>query len=175
MSPGTQFANLLVSFCACKPAQYWVAGRTLPEAWRDCNKAEWLLWLAVAFGVDHRTIVLASAACSREALVFVPKGEDRPRLAIEAMERGEPQEVLNEHFWACLEAAKGVFGPARYAMNSAGCSPSVKEPEELVWEIDCAVRYAVMAGCRPIVLADLVRKIIPLEMIVAAFEKTLKT
>ena len=58
-----------------------------PEAlWTACPRGDWLLWLAGTAGVDRRAVVNAACACAREALVHVPDGEDRPRLAIEAAE-----------------------------------------------------------------------------------------
>ena len=30
---------------ACKEAREWVGGRTLAEAWAECKRPDWMLWL----------------------------------------------------------------------------------------------------------------------------------
>ena len=52
------------------------------------ERADWLLWWAARTPVNlHQSLVLAACDCARTALQYVPAGEDRPRLAIEAAER----------------------------------------------------------------------------------------
>lgn len=46
-----------------------------------------MLWLADRVEVDRRLIVRAACACARPGLKFIPKGELRPRIAIETAER----------------------------------------------------------------------------------------
>ena len=43
-----------------------------------------MLWFAFRVGAKRKDMILAACACAERALRFVPKGEDRPRLAIEA-------------------------------------------------------------------------------------------
>jgi hypothetical protein len=72
---------------ACSEAREWVGELTALQAWKQCQRADWLLWWAARTKANERTaVVLAACACARTALRFVPKGEERPRLAIEAAE-----------------------------------------------------------------------------------------
>ena len=77
---------------ACPEAVEWVGKRDLATAWQDCERADWLLWLCGMMADKDGwpscpQVVLAACACARRALRFVPAGEDRPRLAIEAAEQ----------------------------------------------------------------------------------------
>ena len=40
-----QFNNLLVKFGACPDAVKWATGKTLRQAWDECERADWLFWL----------------------------------------------------------------------------------------------------------------------------------
>ena len=73
---------------ACESAREWAATRTSAEAvWTECERGDWLLWLAARAGVDRREVVLAACAVARTALQYVRAGEERPRIAIETAER----------------------------------------------------------------------------------------
>lgn len=85
--------DLLVELRACDGARLWVGDRTVTEAWRDCERADWMLWL-LAMMIDepgwptHQEVVKLAAMCARTALRFEPEGERIiPLAAIEATER----------------------------------------------------------------------------------------
>ena len=74
---------------ACSEALAWL--RTQPDAataWEACERPDWLIWwLKRQPATDRKTLVRIACACARTALRFVPKDEERPRLAIETTER----------------------------------------------------------------------------------------
>jgi hypothetical protein len=66
---------------ACGDARRWARGRTLPAAWAECRRPDWMLWLASRMAGDPgwptvREVVLAAAACAETALPFA--GRLRP-------------------------------------------------------------------------------------------------
>ena len=82
----------LRSLGACCESLEWIGDRDLVTAWTECPRGDWLLWLAAKVGIDRRRLVMTACATAREAMQFVPAGEDRPRIAIETAEawcRGE--------------------------------------------------------------------------------------
>lgn len=81
------FREHMISLHACSAALHWLGNRTASKAWAECERADWLLWWAARDGADHVVMVRAACACARRSLRFVPAGEDRPRLAIEATEQ----------------------------------------------------------------------------------------
>jgi len=60
--------------------------RSYTRAWHLCERGDWLLGIAAIIGADHKLVVRAGCDCARTALRYIPEGEHRPRLAIEATE-----------------------------------------------------------------------------------------
>lgn len=89
MRHATSLRSRLADLHACADAIAWVGDRDLAAAWAECPRGDWMLWLASRMGVDRRLLVLAACDCAR---VVLPRGDARPRHAIETAEawaRGE--------------------------------------------------------------------------------------
>lgn len=71
---------------ACPDALEWLGDRDAITAWRECHRADWMLWGALKIGIDRRLVTQMTCACARTVLHLVPDGEDRPRIAIETSE-----------------------------------------------------------------------------------------
>lgn len=73
----------------CSEAREWMLAQpgSAYDMWRRCDRGDWLLWLAARAGVGRRLVVLAACDCAETALVHVPSGEERPRIAIETARR----------------------------------------------------------------------------------------
>jgi hypothetical protein len=71
---------------ACRESLKWLEGRDLTQAWAECERGDWLLWLAATAGIDRKRLVMAACACARLALVHVRAGEEIPRITIETTE-----------------------------------------------------------------------------------------
>jgi hypothetical protein len=130
---------------ACSEAIAWLEAQdgSLYDAWRRCERGDWLLWLAARVGVDRRLVVLAACDCAEPALVHVPAGEDRPRVAIETARR-----------WAAGEATlEEVRSAAAYAARAAR-----------------AARAADAADAADAAYARLVRARIPWRLVRGALE-----
>ena len=107
---------------ACSDAVQWVAKRDLATAWQECPRGDWLLWLCAkqigeAGWPTHQQVVLAACACAETALPYVPAGEDRPRLAIEAVRAWTRGEATLAQVKAAAYAASAAY--AAYASASA--------------------------------------------------------
>ena len=106
----------LESLRACKEAMSWIGARTAREAWDQCPRADWLLWWAARTPANTRMqLVRAAAACARTALVFVPDGEDKPRLAIEAAENWAASPSAAAAAYAAASAAYAAAAAAAAA------------------------------------------------------------
>ena len=105
--------SLLKRKKACPEAVAWVGTRDLATAWRECERADWMLWLCgIMAGTKNwpiwQQVVLATCACARQALRFVPAGENRPLAAIEAAE-----------VWAKMPTTGAAAGAAARAAGAA--------------------------------------------------------
>jgi hypothetical protein len=94
----------------------WVGDRTMAQAYRDCERADWIMWLlsrkAGKRGWPTRqTVVSLACDCAERALKYVPAGEDRPRRAIEAART-----------WAAAPTPKNTSAAVRSAWSAAGAA-----------------------------------------------------
>ena len=116
--------QLLKQIHACNEAIDWVGERTLAEAWAECERADWMLWLIGNMigkpgWPTHQEFVRATCLCVRPALEFVPVGEDRPRFAIEAAERWA-KNPTTENRLAAAAAAYAAYAARAAAYAAAG-------------------------------------------------------
>ena len=118
----------LKSKTACSESLTWLGDRDLETAWAECPRGDWLLWLAAKAGIDRKRLVMTACATAREALQFVPAGEDRPRKAIETAEawcRGEAtiEQVREARKNAAYAAADAyAYADARHQANLQMCN-----------------------------------------------------
>ena len=91
---------------ACAEARRWLNTQTDPHvAWEMCERPDWMIWYARQRGVERKVLVRIACDCARTALRFVPEGEDRPRLAIEAAERWTQDEATIDEVRVAAYAA----------------------------------------------------------------------
>lgn len=55
MNPG-EFLDWLEKNDACEEAREWVAGQTLRQAWANCPRLSWMLWLVRLSGVPGERV-----------------------------------------------------------------------------------------------------------------------
>ncbi len=116
--------------------------------WAGCLRGDILLWLASWAGVDRRLVVGATCAAVRPALGYIPQGEDRPRLAIEAAEawaRGE-EGVTVDSVGGSEQAAYAAWVALRASTRS---NPSAMAAS-------AAAQYAALAAFRDSAAVDAV-------------------
>lgn len=75
----------IYSMGACADATEWLADVTTSpyQAWRACERGDWLLWLCGRLDIERKLLVRAAVSCAWPALKHVLPGEDRPRIALE--------------------------------------------------------------------------------------------
>lgn len=179
---GIPLGEYLRSMNACSESVRWAEGygTDWPSAWTQCPRGDWMLWIAGMVAVDRKLLVLAACACARRALVHVPAGEDRPRLAIETAERwarGEAGfEEVRKAATAAWEAATEAASSAAYssaAVASAAAEVAAGTVAEEVAEVAFAAAEVssawVVASSAWVVAenkahADVVRKMIPVRV-----------
>jgi hypothetical protein len=116
----TELIKQLTDFKACEDAIQWVRDNkyTLKEAWAKSKRADWLLWYMCRTEMaTQKERIHIICDCAATALKYVPKGEDRPRLAIEAARKyaDNPTEENRNATYAAANAATD----AAYAADAA--------------------------------------------------------
>jgi hypothetical protein len=112
-------SDLLRRLNACSEAREWYEGQDSQQAWLDCARGDWLLWIAARLDVDRTLIVLAACDCAELALRHVPAGEDRPRAAIDTARSWARGEATIEAVHAAADAAAYASAYAAYAAADA--------------------------------------------------------
>ena len=113
----------LSSHGACDGGYKWAVpvlggGMPLSKFAKKFNRADWLVWLLCEADVlTHQQKVLLACMYARTVLHLVPKGEERPRLAIEAVEAWakNPSAATRDAVWAAMWAASTTAGDAAMA------------------------------------------------------------
>jgi len=105
---------------ACEDAQAWIkeTGYNLQTAWARCTRADWMLWWLAHTDYPRPKLVKLTCQCARTALQYVPQGEDRPRLAIEAAEKWA-DDPTEENRTAVYAAANAAYAAAYAAAIAA--------------------------------------------------------
>ncbi len=186
----TGFRRLLKQLGACREGVAWVGRRDLETAWNECERADWCLWLAGALDIEPSVFARVAIACAQTALQYVPAGEERPRLAIEAAIRcvEHPTEknrqaaaraadaaahaaaraVADAAAYAAAYAARAAADAAASAATSAAASAATSAAASAAARAaDVAARAAAYAETRQ-KMAAIVREHISVDMIVAA-------
>ena len=144
---GGAVAPWLASLNACGEAVRWASDRDLLTAWRDCERAEWMLWLCskncdTPGWPTRQQLVLAACACAETVLRFVRVGENRPRKAIETARRWARGEA-----GVTLQDVRNADASAASAADAAALAAAAA---------DADARSKTLAQC-----ADIVRKFYP--------------
>jgi hypothetical protein len=142
---------------------------TAEQAWCECERGDWMIWLAGRLNVERVAIVRTACAVARSVLHLVPPGEDRPRLAIEAAEAwcDDPSPARAE----AAEAAAWAAAAAWCAAGAAWCAAGAAVWAEGAWAAAssrAAARAAVRARAAAAgaaanhrAIADVVRGALP--------------
>lgn len=169
----SELKQQLITMSACNEAVEWVGDRTLKEAWSECERGDWMIWLAGKLGIDRKLLVLAACDCAEQALKFVQDGEERPRIAIETARAWCNGDATIEQVRAAADAASVAASAADAADAAASAAASV------AYAAADATGYAVYASAAASAAdaaslklsAELVRTRIPFDLINLAPEQ----
>ena len=168
----TKLLKLMAKNNACGEATDWIIENkhlSLTKLWQTCPQGDWMLWLAAVVKVEHKLLVLSACDCAERALRFVPKGEDRPRQAIDVTRawcRGKA--TLEQVQWAAWAAESAAWAAAESAESAESAAESAawaaawaakaaRSPREAAWAAESAKRGAARSAEHK-ACADVVRK-----------------
>ena len=176
--------EILTKLGACPNAIAWIGDMTPAEGWERCERGDWMLWFAVMIGVDRKIVVRTTCACGRQSLQYVPAGEDQPRITIETTEKWCDGNATLEEVIAAADAvveaaawaadAVALAALAAEAAGTAGAALAAGAAEaaalaagavEAAWAAGAAEAASLKSS------ADIVRHMIPVEMILDQLEK----
>ena len=115
-----KLSTILSRLDACSEATRWAETQPdLQTAWANCKRSNWMLWLIARTTLNQDDSRLRLMACdfAEAALVYVPAGEDRPRLAIECARRFAAGDATHEERAAARDAAWAAAGDAAWGAS----------------------------------------------------------
>lgn len=107
---------------ACNEAIVWVKTQTSAKnAWMNCNRGDWMLWLAKILDVDDKKLTLAKALCAKQVEHLMKDQRSKDALqscfdyASGKISRSQLTAVAN----AADAAAAAAYAVAVYTANAA--------------------------------------------------------
>ena len=117
----TSLITFLESKGACEDAREWADGKTWPEAYRDCPRGDWMLWLfQKTMPKDEenlRRLTLAKAECAKTVIHLMK--DPRSVNAIEVAIKFGNNEATRSELDAAADAAYAAAAYAAYAADAA--------------------------------------------------------
>ena len=118
--------NRLKKLNACSEAiEYLRKFKSLDEAWRKCERGDWMLWYAGRLAKSPRSksrklLVLTACKCARLALKYIPKEEKRPLKAIQTAEKWARGEAVSlQDVRDAAADADAAYAAAAYDADAA--------------------------------------------------------
>ena len=180
-----EYLETISAFGPCENAYKWLsdnADKSPQQLWAECERGDWMLWLAARLGVDSKLLVKAACACARLALPYVPAGENRPLAAIETAEKWADGKATIEDVKAARGAAYAAYAAAYASYATADAAYAVRAAyaaHAAVRAADAAVRAVYTTRAKEYAVyvatlqecASLVRGIIPVDLLQTALER----
>ena len=108
----------LEKISACRDAIEWVANqKNYKEAWQNCERGDWMLWLAKRLKVDDRKLTLAKFKCANQVRHLMK--DKRSIDALDAAEKYGNGEISREELITAAYAAAYAAAAADAAAYAA--------------------------------------------------------
>ena len=105
----------LLKISACMNARAWVATqKNYKEAWQNCERGDWMLWLGKKLNVDDRKLTMAKAMCAKqvEHLMKDQRSRDALQACIDYFNGLISREQLTAYADAAADAAAAAAADA---------------------------------------------------------------
>jgi hypothetical protein len=138
--------ELLIKLNACDEAIEWAGDRTIEEIVKDCDRGDWLLWLAKKIGIKLQPLTLAKGHCAN-TVRHLMKNERSIKAVDMAIAFGEGKATMKELNNAA-NAAADAADAASYAANAAAGAAyaAAGAAYAAAGAADAAASYAAIVG-----------------------------
>jgi hypothetical protein len=111
---------------ACSDAIEWVATqKNYKEAWQNCERGEWMLWLAKMLKVNDRKLTLAKFKCANQVRHLMK--DPRSLAALDAAEKYGNGEISRDELDTAAAADADAAAYAAYAAYAAADDATAKK------------------------------------------------
>jgi hypothetical protein len=134
--------ELLIKLNACREAIEWAGDRTIEQIVKDCDRGDWLFWLAKKIGIERQPLTLANGHCANTVRDLM-KNETSIKAVDMAIAFGEGRATMEELNNAA-EAAS--YASAFYAAYADDAAEAAAEAAEDYYAADAAARASFYAA-----------------------------
>jgi hypothetical protein len=106
--------ELLIKLNACDEAIEWAGDRTIEEIVKDCDRGDWLLWLAKKIDIELQPLTLAKGHCAN-TVRHLMENERSIKAVDMAIAFGEGKATMKELNNAANAAADAAYDAVFYA------------------------------------------------------------
>jgi hypothetical protein len=124
--------HLLIELNACKEGVKWAEDKTIEEVIQECNRGDWLLWLAQKVDIDLKPLMLAKGHCAN-TVRHLMKDEKSIKAVDAAIEYGEGK-ATQENLYAAAHIAA-------YAADAAYAATYAARKENEILTADICRKY----------------------------------
>ena len=166
--------ELLIKLNACNEAREWASNKSIDEIWATCHRGDWMLWLARKLNIDKRVLTLAKGHCANTVRHLMK--DERSIAAVDmAIKYGEGNATDSELAAAADAAydATAAYAAAAYAAYATAAYAAYATAAYAAAAAYSAAAYDATADARKQSqqeTAEICRKYIPLELILAAIK-----
>ena len=114
--------EVIKKYDPCQGVINWLGDRTIEEMVNECERGDWLLWLAKHAGVDLKKITLAKGLCAKQVKHLMT--DQRSRDAVDAAISFGKEELSREELDAAANAAEAACSDTYSAVHSSPHVPS---------------------------------------------------
>jgi len=105
----------------CSDGLKWYAGqKTTEDAWNNCHRGDWMLWIVAKVEVDDRTLTLAKGYCAKTVLHLMT--DERSRAAVQAAIDYGLGKIKRKKFETYITAAEDAYAAAEDAYPYSACT-----------------------------------------------------
>jgi hypothetical protein len=105
----------------CNDAIIYVSNQKNPsEAWQNCERGDWMLWLAKKVNVDDKKLTMAKAMCAKQVEHLMR--DQRSKNALQACFNYVNGKITREQLNAAADAAAAAVAYAAYAAADAAAA-----------------------------------------------------
>ncbi|MDR0681626.1 MAG: hypothetical protein LBG15_07255, partial [Dysgonamonadaceae bacterium] len=144
--------------------EYYESKASFEEAWRDCPRGDWMLWMADRLEIDDRTLTRAKALCANTVRHLMK--DKRSTDAVDAALRYADGEIGREELGGYAAAANNVLTYDAYANPYANASFSAYYAVRAVFPSNAAIYaddasyYATKRTSNQLVTANICREVL---------------
>ena len=110
--------NKISKLSPCRDAMKWMRTQKSPaEAWNNCERGDWMLWIAKRLEIDDRKLTMAKYHCAAQVLHLMK--DQRSINAMAAALQYANGEISREDLNAAADAAHADYAYAAYAAADA--------------------------------------------------------